>query len=352
MATSKASHAIVVLLLGVLGEGCHRAASVKPRHITAPVAHDSDDPAIWVNAQHPEQSLIVGTDKHADGALYVFDLQGKVLEDRVARGLERPNNVDVEYGLALGGQSIDIVVCTESDAGRLRVFRLPEMQSVDGAGIEVFAGEAERRAMGIALYKRRRDGAIFAIVSRVVGPREGLIWEYRLLDGGDGHVRGEKVRAFGTWRGAKDPPHNDIEAVAVDEALGFVYYSEERVGIHKYLADPDAPGADRELALFATEGFTADREGIAIYPIGERGGYLLVSDQSADRLVVFERAPGGDPGGAPRWIKNLPLAAREIDGIDCTPTPLGAEFPHGLLVVMSDDRTFQLYAWEDLGLGP
>jgi 3-phytase len=226
------------------------------------------------------------------------------------------------------------------------------MQSVDGGGIDVFVGEVDRRAMGIALYKRPRDGAIFTIVSRAIGPREGVIGEYRLRDGGDGRVRGEKVRAFGRWRGWNDPPGNEIEAVAVDDQLGFAYYAEENVGIHKYMADPDAPGAERELALFGTTGFTADREGIAIHPTGERSGYLLVSDQSADRLAVFERAPSGDPGGAPRFLRYIPIAAREIDGIDCTPTPLGSEFPHGLLAVMSDDRTFQLYAWEDLGLGP
>ena len=33
-----------------------------------------------------------------------------------------------------------------------------------------------------------------------------------------------------------------LEAIAVDQQLGFVYYSDETVGIRKYAADPD--GAD------------------------------------------------------------------------------------------------------------
>ena len=45
--------------------------------------------------------------------------------------------------------------------------------------------------------------------------------------------------------------------VAVDDALGFVYYSDERFGIRKYRADPDAPDAATELASFGTDGRTS-----------------------------------------------------------------------------------------------
>lgn len=334
-----------------LDAGCHpRGHVIAPRRVTAKVAHDSDDPAIWINPSAPERSLVLGTDKHADGALYVFNLRGEILADRVVPHLKRPNNVDVEYGLLLNGRPIDIAVCTEADAGRLRIFRLPDLVPIDGGGIDVFAGEAERRAMGIALYRRPRDQAIFAIVSRGSGPPDGLLWQYRLVGAGEALVRAERVRTFGSWRGRENPPNNEVEAVAVDDALGFVYYAEELVGIHKYAADPDAHAAAAELALFGTAGFAVDREGIAIYPTGPQSGYLLVSDQSADQLRVFERAPRQNLAGAPELLATVPLRAAEIDGVECTAAPLGAEFPHGLLVVMNDDRTFQFYAWQDLPL--
>jgi 3-phytase len=48
---------------------------IKPVIITEAVKYDTDDPAIWVNKADPAKSLVIGTDKDADGALYVFDLQ-------------------------------------------------------------------------------------------------------------------------------------------------------------------------------------------------------------------------------------------------------------------------------------
>jgi 3-phytase len=69
-----------------------------------------------------------------------------------------PNNVDVEYGLSLNGHPTDIAVATERQTHKLRVFSLPDMQAVDGSGLEMFMGEtgaSYRGLMGIALYKTR-----------------------------------------------------------------------------------------------------------------------------------------------------------------------------------------------------
>ena len=38
------------------------------------------------------------------------ELEGKILDDRVVRGLVRPNNVDVEYGLRLGGEKREVTI--------------------------------------------------------------------------------------------------------------------------------------------------------------------------------------------------------------------------------------------------
>src|SRR4051812_24499371 len=77
---------------------------VKPVIITEPVKYDTDDPAIWVNPADPAKSLVIGTDKNTDGALYVFDLNGKIIKNKVITGLKRPNNVDLAYGLILNGK--------------------------------------------------------------------------------------------------------------------------------------------------------------------------------------------------------------------------------------------------------
>lgn len=318
--------------------------AVKPIVVTEMVKHDTDDPAIWLHPTDPSQSLIIGTDKDADGALYVFDLNGKIIEERTVRNLQRPNNVDVEYGLMLKGIPTDIAVATERLANKLRVYSLPDMQAVDNGGIEVFEGETQRAPMGIALYKRPSDGAVFAIVGRKEGPTDGsYLWEYLLEDDGQGNVQGTKVREFGFWSGKKE-----IEAVAVDDVLGYVYYSDETVGVRKYLADPDAESAGVELALFGTEGFAGDHEGISIYPVNDGTGYIIVSDQQANEFHVFTREGESDNPHEHRLVKVVKVSTMESDGSDVTNVVLNDTFPQGLFVAMSSDRTFQYYAWSDI----
>lgn len=314
---------------------------IQPVVVTDTVRHDTDDPAIWINSADPTQSLIIGTDKDRDGALYVFDLNGKIQPDKVVRNLKRPNNVDIAYGLTLAGKPVDIAVTTERETNKIRIFSLPEMKPVDGGGLSVFAGETLRAPMGIALYTRPSDHAIFAIVGRKDGPKDGYLWQYRLEDNGSGQVKATVVRKFGAYSGKKE-----IESIAVDNELGYIYYSDEQVGVRKYYASPDSSG--RELALFAQDGFKEDNEGISIYKTGDKTGYILVSDQGANQFHFFPREGTTEkPHDHPR-LKIVRVAAQSSDGSEVTSLPLGPKFPQGLFVAMSEGKVFHLYRWEDL----
>jgi 3-phytase len=318
--------------------------ALKPRVVTEPSRHDTDDPAIWINQANPAESLILGTDKDADGALYVYGLDGKIRADKVVRGLARPNNVDIAYGVMLGGKPVDIAVVTERYAHRLRAYRLPDMAPIDGGGISVFEGELARDCMGIALYTRAVDGAVFAIVSRsdYQSPKAGYLHQYRLIDDGTGTLRGVFTRTFGNWSGVKE-----IEAIAVDNELGYVYYSDEGYGIRKYHADPAADDADEQLAEFGLEGFAGDREGISIYKQAGGTGYILVSNQQNNSFSIFRReGDAGDPHSH-TLLKSFDVSTVESDGSDVTSTALPG-FPHGLFVAMSNGNVFHYYAWEDI----
>jgi 3-phytase len=319
---------------------------VRPVVVSQPVRYDTDDPAIWVNPIDPAQSLVIGTDKDSDGGLYVFDLQGKEVLGKTVHGLKRPNNVDLAYGLKLGGLATDFALVTERETGKLRAYRLPDMQPLDHGNLDVFVGaaEGERMPMGVAIYTRPADGAMFAVVGRKTGPTEGYLAQYRLADDGQGQLAMTLVRTFGTWSGKKE-----IESIAVDNELGFIYYSDEGVGVRKYYADPARGNA--ELALFAKTGFTEDHEGISIYKTGPKTGYILVSDQAASKFRFFPRqGTAADPNAYPE-LRAVPVAAHFSDGSDVTNVPLNQQFPHGLFVAMSDNRTFHYYRWEDM-LGP
>jgi 3-phytase len=317
---------------------------VQPRVITDFAKHDTDDPAIWLHPSDPAQSLVVGTDKDTDGALLVYGLDGKIRHELSVRGIVRPNNVDIARGVLLNGVPTDIAVVTERHAHRLRAYRLPDMAPVDGGGMPVFQGERARDCMGIALYTRPSDGALFAIVSRsdFGAPREGYLHQYRLIDDGTGTLRAVFTRAFAHWSGKKE-----IESLAVDQQLGYLYASDETHGIRKYHADPAHEDADDELASFGTAGFARDHEGISIYSLDEKTGYIIVSNQQANTFRIFPReGAAADPHAHP-LLASVRLATLDSDGHEVTSASLPG-FPGGLLVAMSTDKTFHFYAWADI----
>ena len=318
---------------------------IKPVVVTEPVPYDTDDPAIWINAAHPEQSLVVGTDKDENGGLYVFDLQGKILKDKTVTGIRRPNNVDISYGLLLGDSAVDIAVVTERLTHKLRIFSLPDLKPVDNNGIEVFEGEQQpgfRDLMGIALYKNPNTKKTYAMVGRKTGPTQGgYIWQYLLEDNGHAQVKATLIRKFGSYSGKKE-----IESIAVDNELGYVYYSDEGVGVRKYYADPEK--GNEELALFAITNFAQDHEGISIYKINDGTGYILVSDQQANQFHIFTREGSqGNPHNH-QLVKTIDVSTLESDGSEVTSVALNKEFSSGLFVAMSADKTFQFYRWQDI----
>jgi 3-phytase len=319
-------------------------ALIKPLYISDPVTYDTDDPAIWINSSDPSQSLIIGTDKDSIGALYAFDLKGQVIDSLVRRNIQRPNNVDIGYGLIHGKDTIDFAVTGERLTSKIRFFSLPDMKELNPGGMEVYQGETGedyRDLMGIALYQSPKSGKTYVIAGRKNGPTDGTyLWQYEVKSE-DENLSLELARKFGNFSGNKE-----IEAIAVDNELGYIYYSDEGAGVRKYYAEPDM--GNEELALFATEGFTDDHEGISIYKSSETEGYLLVSDQGANLFHVFPREGSQSNPHQHTLLAKLPLSTTSSDGSEVTSKNLGGEFTKGLFVAMSDDKTFQIYSWEQL----
>ncbi|MEN3001149.1 MAG: phytase [Armatimonadota bacterium] len=324
-----------------------RRMNIQPVRQTMPLSDDADDPAIWVHPTKPTLSLIIGTNKARTprGALGVFDLNGRLIQ--LITGLDQPNNVDVAYGFRTRRGRVDLAVATERYAERLRIFQIDPQRRrlIDITDLErarVFAGERGERAMpmGIALYQNPRTGAIEAIVSRKAGPQNGYLHQYRLVETRPGKVGVRFVRAFGRFSGK-----NEIEAIAVDHALGYVYYADEGFGVRKYHADAAHPHAERELALFATH-FRGEHEGIALYMPRRGDGYLLCVEQlpNNSRLHIYPRT-----GMQREPIAVVDLGTDETDGIEVTARSLGAPFESGMLVAMhSKGRNFWLFSWESI----
>ncbi|MBE8721266.1 phytase [Sphingobacterium pedocola] len=317
--------------------------AIKPTFITEPTPHDTDDPAFWIHPTDPSKSLIIGTDKEVGGGLYVYNLEGKIVNS--FDNMQRPNNVDVAYGLDINGVKTDIAVTTERKTNTIRIFSLPDLTPIDNGGIPIFEGETvdgERDGMGVALYTKQVDSTsseIYAIVGRKTGPAENYLWQYKLSGNTDGTVGAAVARKFGRYSGIKE-----IEAIAVDNELGYVYYSDETAGIRKYYADP-AKENNEELAFFGQKDAKRDHEGIAIYKKDAETGYILVSNQQKNIFLVYKREGSENNPHTHQLIAEIPVSTVECDGADAVNVNFGPQFPQGIFVAMSNGNVFHIYDW-------
>lgn len=319
----------LLIIVGILVVSCgKKLPEITPDVVTENTLHDTDDPAIWINPNNVSKSIVFGTDKNTEGAIYAFDLDGKIIEDKTIRGLKRPNNVDLEYGFQLNDSvKVDVIAFTERERKQFRLFSVPDMTPIDNGGFPVFTDATLPEAnlpMGIALYKSSKTQNVYAIVGRKSGPKDGYLHQYLLSSDSLG-VQAKLVRKFGAFSGIKE-----IEAIAVDNEEGIVYYSDEGHCIHKYYAEPSK--GDKEIYCFGGEYFKEDIEGIAIAKYEDKS-FLIVSNQQAHTFNIFDLETNA-------FIKELNLGTIETDGCDVTTTALGDKFPNGLFVSMNDEKNF------------
>ncbi|CAF0887514.1 unnamed protein product [Didymodactylos carnosus] len=307
---------------------------------TESVQFDPDDPAIWINKKTPELSLLFGTDKiETVGALFVYYLNGTIKQ--IIQNLDRPNNVDVEYGF----NKMDIVVLTERRKQQLRIYAIDDdkLQLYEvGGNTQVFEDRVGENAapMGIGLYKRPSDGEIFAIVSSKTGPKTGYLGQYRLKwNEKSQKIDLEFVRYFGDFY------ENEIESIVVDDQLGYVYYSDEGYGIRKYNVCPDNPQKMQLGLINTTNIWLGDSEGLAIYDTGNNDGYLIITDQIETGSIfrIYERQSSNS------YLKSIRTNAISTDGLDVTSHYLNAQFPNGMMIAMNKNgNNFLLFDWRNI----
>lgn len=346
------------LLVAAAGCACSRSSSDVPRPpgatlaepvarvATDPVATGgdaADDPAVWVHPQFPTQSLVFGTNK--DAGLEWYGLDGKRL-GVVSDGMQ-PDNVDVAYSVALGERVVDVLGAATRAAGRsglmLWTVDPAERRAIPAldAPFPVLAGSTP---YGSTLYRRARDGALFAFVD----DKHGRVEQYR-VDGASGAFVMTLARAFDVG--------GQVEGCVADEERGWFFVSEESRAIWRYDADPDAPAGEADrvaVAEVGQPGVVGDLEGLTIY-YGKGGkGYLIASIQGANRFHVHDREP---PHRLLKVIDPRAGAAmgdvEETDGICVESFGLGPPFERGLFVAQDGvnaprNQDFKLYAWPDL----
>ncbi|MCK0161454.1 phytase [Allomuricauda sp. F6463D] len=323
---------MLILLVMVSCKQRSKLPAIAPDVITEKTPNDTDDPAIWIHPDDASKSIVFGTDKDTNGGVYAFDLDGKIIQEKSIKNIQRPNNVDLEYGFQLNDSiTVDVIAFTEREKQQIRLFSVPDMKPLDGGGFPVFEDETDveqRLAMGISLYKSPKDSSVYAIVGRKMGPSGTYLYQYKFESDCTG-VSANLVRKFGSFTGGKE-----IEAIAVDNEMGYVYYSDEGECIKKYYAEPSM--GNKELACFGGELFLDDIEGIAIARYSNDEGYIIVSDQQRGQFNIFSRKNNN-------FIKAVNLSTLETDGCEVVTVPLSDTFPNGLFVAMNDEKNFYFY---------
>lgn len=293
----------------------------------------ADDPAIWRNPRRPADSLIVGTDKRA--GVYVYGLDGKV---RDFHDSGRVNNVDLLDGVRIAGRPGVLVVASDRNDVAQAKFVLYRLDTAQGKlaplGV-VPAGEGE--AYGVCLYARGAKVYAFAVI------KDGTIRQVELdLSGPAPAAKVVRTLKLGT----------QSEGCAVDRRSDRLYVAEEDVGLWRFSAAPDGPTTPMKVAGVDGARLFADAEGVAIAPIGARGGYVLVSSQGDNAYAAWS-LPDERYVGRFRIAAGAFGAVEETDGIDVALGDFGPAFPGGLFVAQDGvseggRQNFKLVPWRDI----
>lgn len=329
----------LILFSSLLVVGCtFKEQTVRERALskaeTASVLGKADELAIWNHPTDPQRSVVIGNDKSVTGALYVYDLQGNLI-DR-SPYMNRPSGVSVRYGVKLSnGETVDVVGCAVISDSSIRIFKInPETRKLtDITTPEGISTGFERDVYGFCFYKRPSDGQLFAFVSR---KKKDNIHQLSLSDDGKGKIKGTFVRRFGM----KDQK-SYVEGMVADDESGYFYCSDERYAILKYYADPNMQKEPFIRAFGLHDKIRGDREGLALYKKKGGKGYLIVSSQGDSSFRIYQRE------GANKYVKSAALhGVTQTDGIAASSLSIPPDYPTGIFAAHNDsENNYVFFDW-------
>ncbi|MEC9410749.1 MAG: phytase, partial [Pseudomonadota bacterium] len=294
----------------------------------------ADDPAIWVNSNNAEASLILGTDKQY--GLDVYDLTGK-LKQRLDNG--RLNNVDVRYNQELAGKVVDIAAASHRDLSAISLFAIDQT-----SGHVSWVNDIKTQlddVYGLCMAQTHRGTYVF------INDQDGRYEQYKVISEND-TWSAERVREFAL--------PSQPEGCVADDKNNRLFVGEEAAGV--WLTSISADNApDPKLIIEVDDNLVADVEGMSIYH-GTETSYLVVSSQGDDSYVLYSSEAPYEYVGRFNIAMNAAAGidgASETDGLDVTSAALGSNYPDGLLVVQdgrnvmpAENQNYKLVSWSDI----
>ncbi len=287
---------------------------VTPAVETTPVkkfGDAADDPAIWLNPDSPEASLVFGTNKKQ--GLLVYNLSG----DQIAEyNVGRVNNVDLLYNFSLNGNAVDLVAASNRTNKSISLFAI-----LNANGTLEHLGDYKTGLNDVyGLCSATVNQTAFVYINDT----DGRFEQYQ-IQSDSGKLSTTLVRSFSA--------NSQPEGCVVDAAENTLYFGEESFGIWQVSALPndDEPNVFQKL----NDKFIADVEGMEIYQMGSNK-YLIASSQGNNSYAIFSLS------GNRRYLGSFKIkpsierqidAVSETDGLAIVSQGLGERFPDGLLVV-------------------
>ncbi|WP_052444676.1 phytase [Flammeovirga sp. OC4] len=314
-------------------------ADVETVPVNSPVDADAaDDPAIWYNAERPEQSIIIGTDKKA--GLYTYNLKGEQL-DYVAVG--KVNNVDVRRQSIVNGDTLTLVAASNRTHHNVSIFTMDSLGKLSEIKMpqEVLLDDS----YGFCMYQDTASTPYF-----IMNSKDGTIKQFALT------LKEDQLGELSLVRDFSVP--SQPEGMVADDATGILYVGEEAKGVWKV----DLTNADSKMEFIAAtsiennDALVADIEGIAIYKTGEKTGYLIASSQGNFSYALFSLE-------TEEYLKSFKIidgvvdGVEETDGLEVCNMPIGDQYKKGILVVQDGfnydgdslrAQNFKIISWEKI----
>ena len=275
-----------------------------------PRSDDQDDMAIWIHPEDPAKSMIIASDKGAK-KLIVYDLEGKTLQ--VIKTPE-PGNIDTRYGFPLGKEMVDIVSFNQRERGyEIHVYKIdPETRRLSRIDAGIPTGEN----YGGTLARSPKTGKFYHVITS----KESGCEQYELADDGAGKIKGTRIRRWSLGK---------CEGAVADDERGKLFIGEEERGVWELGLEPEDPAPGKLVIRLGENGLEGDVEGLAIYYAAGGRGYLLVSNQGANNVKVYDRTTY-------EYVTTFAIkGAKDTDGLDVVNVPLGPAYPHGLFACHS-----------------
>lgn len=276
----------------------------------------ADDPAIWVNLENPEKSLILGTNKK--GGIHVFNLDGKELQ-YVQSGCM--NNVDLRDDFHYNGKDVVLVAASNCANNTISLYYIDKTDLTLSDTIFNIKSSVDL-VYGVCMYKSSITNKYYVFVNG-----EGADVEQWEVNFANGYFKSELVRTF---KVSSRP-----EGMVADDRDGILYLGVEEEGILKINAEPEfefktvwVTGSNpSEKSLISS-----DIEGLALYKTDGKT-YLIASSQGNFSFPVFEI------GSPDRYLFSFVIddgnfdGVIETDGLEITNILLNEKFPKGMIVL-------------------